>query len=196
VLCRQTGGKVPPRKLADGQVQEDWYRCAQCGSQWQAVFVSERNDLVFRTDELISAQSQMRLLGADSEVRPNTVRLIEDHYSVPPGYDARMILLREEPLPRTALYFRWDPRGGQKLSPDLVFQCKFGPEATAAERKAAPEAKLSPEQFEYLTRKNFHEQAVDGHVISFTGISCQHCLTPIPLRALNTLTLRRVEKGD
>lgn len=178
---------------------------------WQRSFTRERKDMMFQRGELLVAQSQMRLLGCKQEVQPNTAHLIEEHNTLPRGYDARMLILTEEPMPRIGVYFRCQVEAGQILTPDLVFQCDFAPGATAAERRSAPEVRLALEQMRQLTQycgalseeKVFEDDGVTvaskeivPQLSSFTTILCQHCHRPMPLKSFSTYSLRACEKGD
>ena len=116
------------------------------------------------------------------------------HATLPEGFDARLLVMQETPLPRIALYFRWQPMAGDMLTPEKVFQCVFLPDASMAERTRAPERRLTEEEFLYVRRMR-----VDGEIPTVTReslIACQHCHRPLPLRAFNTLTLRECFKGE
>ena len=153
-------------------------------------FVGERNPTIYRESQLDAAYAQMDLLGGDPRLG---AQMVTKHHSLPPGCDARLILLLKVPMPRIAMYFRWCPEVGEMLTPDKVFQCVFAPGSTQAERAAAAERQVTPEEFANITRKfdpNF------GLVTRESLIRCQHCHEPLPLRAFNILTLRQVEKGE
>ena len=203
-LCRKEGLKLAEVRDPWGHVHKGRRACATCKDgrgnqvQWRNDWVTERRDLMFRTGELLVAQSQMKLLGCTKELEPNKAHLIEQHDSLPMGFDARMLILTEEPMPRCAVYFRWNPEAGQMLTPDCVFQCKFPPNATAAERRGAPEVKLSVDQFREITQLCLNSTGdLQTEVVeTYTSLKCQHCGQPISARAFSTQSLREVSPGE
>ena len=100
----------------------------------------------------------------------------------------------EVPLPRIALYFRWQPEAGETLTPEKVFQCLFMPGSTMAERRYAAERRLSPDEFCTIVRRQDPSFARNARFGS--TIKCHHCHQPLPLSAFTTMTLRPVEKGE
>lgn len=221
-VCQKEGVPLPDLVAPDKRKVTNRMGCQSCETPspagqrprpmtWQKSFTRERKDMMFQRTELLVAQSQMRMLGCKQEVAPNTAHLIEDHQTLPRGYDARMLILTEEPMPRVGIYFRCQVQAGQVLTPDLVFQCDFAPGATAAERRTAPERTLSFSQMRELTQqcvglseeKTFeddgttvaHKEIVE-QMASFTSIRCQHCHRPMPLKSFSTYSLRACEKGD
>ena len=166
----------------------DWQRSGGSG-QKPAGFISERPPVVFRGDQLPSAYAQIEALGGR---RILGAQIVEKHHSLPPGFDARLLCLLPTPLPRIALYFRWRPDLGERLLPDRVFQCLFPPNATAADRRTAPERQLTEEEFTTVVRR----PTETGPIAPQSLIKCQHCHQPIPLKAFTMHTLREVEKGD
>ena len=164
-------------------------------------FVNERPAVVFRPEQRAAMLEQVDLLGGDAEAARKgltgqraSAQLVRRHATLPEGFDARLLVMQETPLPRIALYFRWQPMAGDMLTPEKVFQCVFLPDASMAERTRAPERRLTEEEFLYVRRMR-----VDGEIPTVTReslISCQHCHRPLPLRAFNTLTLRECFKGE
>lgn len=221
-ICRKEGIELPDLVAPDKRVVTHRMQCSSCESPrpagqpprpltWQKSFTRERKDMMFQRTELLVAQSQMRLLGCKQEVGPNTAHLIEDHHTLPRCYDARMIILTEEPMPRVGLYFRCQVQAGQVLTPDLVFQCDFSEGSTAAERRTAPERMLTFDQMRELTQqcvgvseeKTYQDDGVTvahtdivPQMQSFTSVRCQHCHRPMPLKSFSTYSIRAVEKGD
>ena len=197
-MCRKEGLKLADIRDPMGNVHKGRRACASCRKQWRNDWVSERRDLMVRNHELLVAQSQMKLLGCKKELLPNTAHLIEEHDSLPMGFDARMLILTEEPMPRCAVYFRWNPEAGQMLTPDLIFQANFPPNATAAERRCSPEVRLTEEQcreiVQYCTKStgNLETEMVE----TYTSIACQHCRKPLPAKTFSLQTLRSVDFGD
>jgi hypothetical protein len=168
----------------------DWYRCSwHCVEPWRHRFQSERNDLLFRAIQLVSAKEQMVSLGVSDPDLGSFV--VEGHASLPPFTDARLLILTEEPLPKTAVYFRWQPMANEVLTPDKVYQCNFAPDMPAHERVQAMARQLSDAEFVELTQANDA-----GMLRAWSAIRCQHCHRPLPLRAFNTSTLRECEYGD
>lgn len=188
--CSNAGTHMMPvQNTATLEYEYDWYECKLCKVRWRRKWNTERRDFIFKPEGLDSAYAQMNRLGWDS---PKCgAHLVENHDSLPFGFDKRLILFTEEALPRMALYFRWRPEAGEVLTPDKAFTCAFREGSTMAERKTAYEIRLSPEQFNQLLRKDD-----GGHIVSLSTIQCQHCMQPIPLRAFNTSTLRDCEKGE
>lgn len=183
----------PERWVALGERETtypgDAYECSRCSQVWRHTWQLERGDLMFRAIDLPFAFGQMEKLGI---VDPKLgVFVVENHPSLPIGFDARMAILREEPLPRTCLYFEWRPDAGEQLTPDKVFQCIFRPDMTAAERATAPRIGLDPTLFKQLMRVPKAEGFVGESLIQ-----CQHCGQRLPLRTFNTLTLRECAQGD
>lgn len=180
--------RVRPSERPAETTDEEWARMREH-------FVMERPPTTYRAHQLDAALAQMDLLGVDRPAVGGHV--VERHHSLPPGFDARMLLLQKMAMPRTALYFRWRPENGDLLTPEKVFQCIFLPGSTAAERRMAPERRMSEDEFNWLTR---HQDWLPGapsiSMTRTTIIRCQHCHKPLPLRALNTTALREVEKGE
>lgn len=204
IVCNGEGSSLPDVKDPTGKVYRNRLCCPRCVDArkrplaWRNDFQMERRDMMFRVTELIVAQSQMKMLGCQRELEPNTQHLIEDHHTLPKGYDARLMTLTEEPMPRCAVYFRWNPEAGEKLTPDLVFQGRFPPNATAVERKQAPEVELSVNQFLELTQYCTHSTGdLNTELVdSYTSLLCQHCARPLPARTFSSQSLRQVEYGD
>jgi hypothetical protein len=154
--------------------------------------------MVFRPGDFVSAVSELHYRGVTKDAEVNTVHLLEGSAAkrLPLGYDARRVFLLQMPLPRTAVYFRWNPQAGQVLTPDLVFQCDFSGRETAADRKLATETALTKDQVKYYLRHNMHPKEPDGHIVTYSLIKCQHCRQLLPLKALSLSLLREVDKGD
>ena len=168
--------------------------------QWERrrTWERERSPVTFRTTEFKSALDQLAALGVPE---PQTGEFVLDHTqtpALPPGYDKRRVRLSSILLPRTALYFRWEPSTGQVLTPDLIFQCNFKPDATPHERATAYEIPISPEAYTTVIRRNETWSELPGvrQLATSTLLKCQHCHRALPLKALSTTSLRRVEKGD
>jgi hypothetical protein len=189
----------------------DWHICQSDATQWRARFERERNDLIFQPNQLDAALAQMRALGVGEPAVGNWIVRENDTPPppLPPGYDARLAMLSNEPLPRIAVYFFWKPESGELLTPEKIFQMAFHPDMTAAERKAAPMRRLTEQQCRELVQYNPSGKAqrpVDdsGNVDSgwarnvqvLSTIHCQHCQEALPLRTFSTLTLREVALGD
>ena len=181
--------RVRPIERPPDTTNEDW-------AKMREHFVMERTPTTYRSHQLDSAYAQMNLLGVDKPALGGYV--VERHSSLPPGYDARMLLLQKMALPRTALYFRWQPLTDELLTPEKVFQCIFLPGSTASERRVAPERRMSEDEFNWLVRHQDRPASAPGGVTMTrtTIIKCQHCHKPLPLRALNMTALREVEKGE
>ena len=194
LICWHAGAKHPPVfNGGTNEYEHDWVRCERCSRNWQTKWENERNDLVFKPAFKESAFAQMALLGVEE---PNIGQhLVEKHRTLPPGHDGRLVILTEEALPKTAVYFRWRPDLGEMLSPDKIFQCVFGVDATPAERRYAPEIRLTEDQCRALIRHNSAKEATFA-VETFTTIRCQHCYKPLPAAALSTASLRETEKGE
>lgn len=192
MICGREAEQLPPVEMPGGPPDTKVMRCKGCDLRWRNDYVRERNDMVFRETEIDAALSQMAVLGAkDATPEQGIAWLVENHRSLPPGFQARMLVLLEEPLPRIAMYFRWHPESGEMLTPDKVFQCEFPPGARARDRRTAPARTLSGEQFNTIFR---HED--QGYVTSMSMLTCQHCKEPLPLRTFSTLTLRACDLGD
>lgn len=176
--------KVRPLERPEFIAAADW-------PQVKGHFIQERPSVVFRAFQLDSAYAQIDLLGGKPTVG---AQVIERHHSLPFGYDARLLFLQAIPLPRIAIYFRAEVKAGEQITPDKAFQCLFMPGASAAERRCAPERKLTEDEFSYVTR------GPDPQFAGFRSLDsilrCQHCQTPMPISAFTTLTLREVEKGE
>lgn len=193
--CFRQGTPMPlERWVALGQREMtfpgDVFECPHCSQVWRNCWQMERPDLVFGKNNLVFALGQMADLGVKEPMVG--VSIVEKHPSLPVGFDARLLHLREEPLPRTCLYFDWRPAAGEQLTPEKVFQCLFTPYMTAAERATAPRMSLPPDLFTQLMQ-------VPREGEGFIGVSlicCQHCARPLPLRTFNTLTLRECAQGD
>lgn len=194
LVCGQEREILPPQPQPEpfdkNPPDEKVVRCVPCGLVWRTDYERERNDMVFRRHELDFALSQMVQLGVPNP-EVNAGFIAENHKSLPPGYDARFMFLREEALPKICMYFRWRPGSGEMLTPDRVFQCEFPPEAGAKERWSAKAVTLDEDQFHHIFRR-----ADRGYIESMSMLSCQHCHRPLPLRAFSTLTLRPCAIGD
>lgn len=204
LVCKRAGQTLPDVKDPFGRVHTNRLQCTTCEDsqhrplRWRRDWQQERRDMMFRNGELIVAQSQMSLLGCKRDIHPNTRHMIEEHDSLPFGFDARLLTLTEEPMPRCAVYFRWRPDAGQMLTPDLVFQCNFSEDASAEQRRTAPERRLSVEQFMEITQYCVKATGdLESEMVeTYTSILCQHCNRPLPAKAFSTQSLRAVEKGD
>jgi len=174
--------------------------------QWQA----ERSDMIFRTHEFLSMLAQLSACGVPGDriedlekAIPegkvgNAVITVEDpevtYGGRSPAFPLRRIFLNRQQLPRTALYFRWNPEANEVLTPDKVFQCYFPAGATPSERHSAAEIPLSGEMFSVISRRGSAEG--DEYYDQVSSLKCQHCQEPLPLKAFNTKALRVVDKGD
>ncbi len=163
-------------------------------AEWARLYkrfsLSEGSPRIYRLGQLESAYAQMVVLGGRAEIGS---QVVERHESLPPGCDARLIALLAVKPPRTALYFRCKVGAGDMITPEEAFQCIFHPGSTMAERRNAAERQLTAEELSYVTRRP------DPVAMGMTRdllIRCQHCRRPLPLSALNTLSLREVEKGE
>lgn len=199
MICAREGQPQPERVNAKGMVQADWYRCPVCcvGNrpvEWRIGWENEMPDRIFRPNQLESALSQMVTLGAKDDVQPDTGRVVTDHPTLPPGYEARLMILRKEPMPKTAIYFRWNPERGEMLTPDKVFQFNFTPDMPAEERCTKAMARnLTEEECRVIVQAC----GTDGRMReSFSVIRCQHCHRPLPLSAFSRQGLREVLRGD
>lgn len=187
--CFREGERVPDGMSLTGAPLTDRYRCLPCRAEWAAMWQPERNDFVFKASQLDNALAQMNMLGVEN---PGLgYHLVLKHPTIQVGFDQRRLLLTEEPLPRIAVYFRWEPLVGEVLTPANMFQMIFTAGSSAAERRCAPQRMLSDEECRSLLDRR-------GGVVSteFSLLKCQHCMAPIPLRALSTITLREVCVGD
>lgn len=190
---------LDPVTLDDGQTEQckNWYECPALPPHvepWRRQLQQERNDMVFKAHQLQSAYAQMSLLGCDD---PKVgVSTVERHPSIPPGFDTRILILKEEPLGRIAVYMRWKPETGEKLTNEMCFQGMFGPGMSADERKNALARKLLPDEFDTIYR-GVHRDAPQGfEPITTMTLRCQHCMLPIQLRNINMLSLRSCDWGD
>lgn len=187
--CHREGTRLPDTESLTGVPLVNRRACTPCGTEWRADWQPERNDFVFKANQLDNALAQMNMLGVEN---PGLgYHIVLKHPSIPVGFDARRLLLTEEPLPKISVYFRWEPMAGELLTPNNMFQKIFPPDASAAERRTAPERILSEEECRSLIDRR------GGTVhTEFSLLKCQHCMQPIPLRTLTTLTLREVDCGD
>ena len=204
VLCKREGLKLEDAKDPLGKVHRNRLQCATCREtngqplRWNTNWINERRDMMFRNTELLVAQAQMKMLGCEREVLPNTAHQIEEHHTLRKGYDARLLILTEEPMPKCAVYFRWNPTAGEVLTPELVFQMQFSPTMTAAERRNAPGLSLTEGQFMEVRQYCTYEtgDTLTQGVETYTSLRCQHCHHPISARAFSTQSLREVLLGD
>lgn len=158
----------------------------------QGTLVAEDLDRVFRAEELESALADMRDRGV-VDPKVGTAHWVNDTMApLPPGADARIVVLQPERRRRMAIYFRWSPEAGDTLTADKVFQIIVAPGSTAAERRSAPERRMPEEEFRHVFRRG----AAGGLITRITDIRCQHCHRVLPLRAFNTLGTRNCDKGD
>lgn len=191
LFCGNGGKRVSKINLITGKPDIEWYVCERCTYEWRAGWDTERNDQIFRTFQKEAALDMMGRLGVDTP-EVGKPKVVEKHPSLPPGYDARLIWLTLEKMPKSALYFR-RRMGAEPLDPtfDCVFQCDFAPGSTMSERRAAPQRALEPDQFKYLISRN------DGGMIhTYAPIRCQHCGAEMPLKGFSTLGLREVDLGE
>lgn len=161
-------------------------------AEWQKIrgnFVRERNPVVFRSQQLDSAYGQMECLGGVPKLGSQE---IHKHESLPPRAAARMLVLLETPLPKIALYFRGKPEAGDMLNDDNVFQCIFLPGANMAERRNAPERRLTTEELALIRRR----VDVDNLFTRDSLLKCQHCHRELPMRTFSTITLRECFRGE
>lgn len=198
--CGSAGTPIEMVNLWTDQIERNWYDCPRCHDQWQATWAKERNDLVFRASQLDSALAQMYALGWDNP-EPGKVHAVDakddTRHTIPHGYAARLMELREQAMPRTALYFRWNPMAERPedriLTPEKIFQCVFHPDDSQAQRRVATEMPVSKEDCELIIQADPKDRSFRGFDSS---IKCHHCGKALPLRALSTTALREVEKGD
>lgn len=192
--CGRGGTAVKLYNPVSGE-EETVYKCNRCSQEWVTDWETERRDLVFRENELQSCLSQAYTLGWENPVAGHACEIEQRgdrRHAIPFGYDTRFVGIVIEALPRTAVYFRWEPTAGQILTPDLIFQCVFRSDDNAHTRATAVEFQLTEAQLNTLFRR--YAADLPGSLI--TSIPCQHCGKPLDLKAFNTLTLREVEKGD
>lgn len=188
--CSERGrqfAKLNP--MAKDNADTRWRRCPKCMMEWSDGLHSERRDMIFRVNQRDSALSYMAVLGHPSP--SEGAYAVTGHPSIPPGFTERIFILTAEKMPKSALYFRMKPGVDEELEPDKVFQCVFPPNATAAERRNAPQIELSVAQLKALLKYN------DGKLVqSYADIKCHHCQQHIPLKSFSTLGLREIALGD
>lgn len=212
--CCRGGDKQPPRQSRNPltprelETESDWYRCKSCviwdgkemvPVEWQRKLYTEYKDFVFpkTVDALVQAQSQASLLGVDDPQPGNTYTVMQQgttrQFPLQPFCDARLVWFQEEPMRRIAVYFRTgEPEPGEEIGVREPFQKVFPLNATAAERRGAPEMQVPKEMFDQLT------QVCDplGMTKGYSSIRCQHCHQPLPTSSLATTFLRTCELGD
>lgn len=150
--------------------------------------VPEDRDRIYRAEQLESAFAECEALGG----RPKLgTWYVTDATVLPMGTVGRLIELVAVPMPKAAVYFRFNPAGGEQLSPDKMFQILVMPGMTAAERRMAPERTMSPEEFGIV----FRGRTPMG-ITRISNIKCQHCHRSLPISAFTTQGLREVDKGD
>lgn len=174
---------------------EETYVCTRCHEEWVTDWETERHDLVFRENELESCKSQAYAMGWENPVEGQACVIEQKgdrRRAIPFGYDERFIGIVIEALPRSAIYFRWQPLKGEILQPENIFQCVFKPDDTAHDRAVAHEFQLTESQLNTLFRR--YDARLPGSLV--TTIQCQHCGKALDVKAFNTLHLREVEKGD
>lgn len=199
VQCQREGVTFFPDLNPAASLKEDgkgWLQCVPCRRQWRTTFSKERPDLTFRLHQYESAQAQIANMGVDGAITARSKPyIIEDPRWLPFGHDARMLMFNEEPMRRSALYFRERPTAGDAIEWESVLQCRFAPGSTASQRRVAAEHLLPKETLSIILQRGIGGSGGVG-IESSTLIRCHHCREPLPLKALSTLTLREIEKGD